>query len=49
MKYYEGCYCGRRGDESCKALTPRTSSQNPIDIEEGATSLSPLPPRQGKY
>ena len=48
-KSYSGCNCGIKGDESCKALAPRTSSPNPNNVEQEVTSSSPLLPRQGKY
>ena len=43
-----GCDCGRL-DDSCKALTPRTSLPNPNNVEHEVISSSPLLPRQGKY
>ena len=49
IESYGGCVCGRRGDESCKALIPRTSSPNPNNVGQEVTSSSPLLPRQGKY
>ena len=44
-----GCECGKTGDESCKTLTPRTSSPNPNNVEQEVTSANRLLPRQGKY
>ena len=49
MKSYWGCNCGRRGNDSCKALTPRTSLPNPNNVEQEVISSGPLLPRQGKY
>ena len=49
MKSYKGCCCGRRGNKSCKALNPRSSSPNLNNVEQEVTSSSPLLPRQGKY
>ena len=48
MKSYRRCDCGKR-DQSCKALTPRTSLPNPNNVEQEVISSSPLLPRQGKY
>ena len=49
IKTYFGCRCGKKGDGSCKALTPRTSLPNPNNVEHEVISSSPLLPRQGKY
>ena len=48
-KSYRGCICGTSNDESCKAMTPRTSLPNPNNVEQEVISSSPLLPRQGKY
>ena len=49
IKTSNGCHCGRTGDESCQAMTPRTSSPNPNNVEQEVIPSSPLLPRQGKY
>ena len=43
------CDCGPRGERSCRALTPRTSTPNVDRVEKEPTVSSSLLPRQGKY
>ena len=43
------CSCGKKGDESCKALTQRTSTPDADTVEKEPTASSPLLSNQGKY
>ena len=49
MEYGAYCECGETGDESCKALTPRTSTPDADTVEKEPTASSPLQPNQGEY
>ena len=48
-EYGAYCECGEKGNESCKALTPRTSTPDADTVEKEPTASSPLQPNQGEY
>ena len=49
MEYGAYCECGEKGNESCKALTPRTSTPDADTVEKEPIASCPLQPNQGKY
>ena len=47
-EYGAYCECGEKGNESCKALTPRTSMPDADTVEKEPIASCPLQPNQGK-